>query len=308
MNTHSNSKIFGKVAVITRTKNRNILLPRSINSVLSQTSPEWVHVIINDGGDTEELESTILPFRENYGDRLIVIHNEFSLGMEAASNKAIMAVDSDYIVIHDDDDSWQETFLEETIAVLENNQFPSVKGVVTHSFQIYETISSQGAKELNRREFTPNLSAVSIPDISEVNRFMPIAFIYNRSVLEKTGLYDETLPVIGDWDFNIRFFLHYDVVVLKKCLANYHVRENTSSEYSNSIIGGQDKHNFYRALIINKHIRAGVLNSQDYLLKTMMFGDYFYRLHKELNGLSRFLYAVKQNALVMFLWRKLGRK
>ena len=125
MNTHSNSKIFGKVAVITRTKNRNILLPRAINSVLSQTSPEWVHVIINDGGDTEELESTILPFRENYGDRLIVIHNEFSLGMEAASNKAIMAVDSDYIVIHDDDDSWQETFLEETIAVLENNQFPS---------------------------------------------------------------------------------------------------------------------------------------------------------------------------------------
>ena len=65
MNTHSNSKIFGKVAVITRTKNRNILLPRAINSVLSQTSPEWVHVIINDGGDTEELESTILPFREN---------------------------------------------------------------------------------------------------------------------------------------------------------------------------------------------------------------------------------------------------
>jgi len=38
-----------RVAVVTRTKNRAILLERAIHSVLKQKFHDWTHVIVNDG-------------------------------------------------------------------------------------------------------------------------------------------------------------------------------------------------------------------------------------------------------------------
>jgi glycosyltransferase involved in cell wall biosynthesis len=45
-----------KVAVITRTKDRPLLLERAIKSVHNQTFKDYVHIIINDGGDSIALE------------------------------------------------------------------------------------------------------------------------------------------------------------------------------------------------------------------------------------------------------------
>ena len=48
-----------KIAIITRTKNRPLLLRRAINSVLKQTLKDWIMVIVNDGGSKEEVETTL---------------------------------------------------------------------------------------------------------------------------------------------------------------------------------------------------------------------------------------------------------
>jgi glycosyltransferase involved in cell wall biosynthesis len=77
------------VAIITRTKNRPILLPRAIESVLSQSFKDWIHVIVNDGGDPAELEAVIEPHLPAYKGRLSIMHHAVSLGMEAASNAGI---------------------------------------------------------------------------------------------------------------------------------------------------------------------------------------------------------------------------
>ena len=45
-----------KVAVITRTKDRSEFLKRAINSVLSQTFEDWLHVIVNDGGNSKTVD------------------------------------------------------------------------------------------------------------------------------------------------------------------------------------------------------------------------------------------------------------
>ena len=46
----------GKVAIITRTKNRCLLLRRAIESVLAQSFADWTHVIVNDGGNRYEVD------------------------------------------------------------------------------------------------------------------------------------------------------------------------------------------------------------------------------------------------------------
>ena len=49
------------VAIITRTKDRPLLLRRAVESVLGQTHADWVHVIVNDGGDPAAVEQVVAP-------------------------------------------------------------------------------------------------------------------------------------------------------------------------------------------------------------------------------------------------------
>ena len=294
------------VAIITRTKNRDLLLGRAINSVLSQTYTGWHHIIVNDGGNTASLEQLVDEYSSRYQGRLTVIHNELSLGMEAASNKGIGASDSQYIVIHDDDDSWEPAFLQRCIEEHGKCNFDSVRGVVTHTTQIVEKISDGKVTEERRQELTPELTAISLPQISEINRFMPIAFLFERAVFEDIGMYDESLPVIGDWEFNIRFFMRYDVIIIRENLANYHLRPNSTDVLANTVTIDRDKHQFYRALIVNKHMRVDIDSGKLTSGQLLAFGDYFHRISGNLSRIGRLLDKLKNFPLVNSLRKWFG--
>jgi glycosyltransferase involved in cell wall biosynthesis len=289
------------VAIITRTKNRELLLARAVESVLCQSYADWHHVIVNDGGDSASIDQLVVQFRDRYKGRLTVLHNERSLGMEAASNLGIAASRSKYIVIHDDDDTWLPGFLSRCVEEYQQCAFPSVKGVVTHTTQIVEKIVGNQIVEERRQDLTPGLSAVSLPQITEINRFMPIAFLFERSVLDDVGLFDESLPVIGDWDFNIRFLMKYDVIVLRENLANYHIRPDSAGVYGNTTTLGGDKHALYRALIVNKHMRTDIESGK--LTPGLMFamGDYFHHISHNLNRVGNLLDKLRNTRFINML-------
>jgi glycosyltransferase involved in cell wall biosynthesis len=138
-----------RVAVITRTKNRTALLGRAIESVLGQSFRHWQHVIVNDGGDPLAVDGLIERYQGLYAGRLRVIHNPESLGMEAASNVGVRNSQSEFIVIHDDDDTWHPDFLGRCVAYLETPQpvlDTPVAGVVTWSNRIIESFDGETAR------------------------------------------------------------------------------------------------------------------------------------------------------------------
>ena len=292
-----------RVAVITRTKNRTVLLKRAVESVLAQSHDNWVHVIVNDGGEAEPVDRLVELYKERYGGRLRVLHHPQSLGMEAASNKGIAASESTYIAIHDDDDSWHPDFLKVSVSTLEESSFPTVKGVTTHTVQIFERIDNGSVTEMSRREFDPGLNAISLPEITETNKFMPISFVFCREALDEIGLFDESLPVIGDWDFNIRFLSKFDIRVVNQSLANYHVRVDKDGDYANTVTAASDMHDMYRALVINKYIRQDIRSGQVGLGSLMASGDYFYRLGLYTWRLVQILERMKRLAPIKFIRR-----
>lgn len=299
MSTHE------QVAVITRTKNRTLLLERSIRSVLNQTHTEWQHIIVNDGGDPNAVNVLLKKYDEGYRGRAVVLHNMKSEGMERASNIGINTSESKYIAIHDDDDSWEPKFLERCLEGLAQCPIPSVKGVVAHTTQIFERMDHDSIVEIRRQDFDPTLTAISIPQISEINKFLPISFLFERSVFDEIGLYDESLPVIGDWEFNIRYFMKYDVLVIKENLANYHIRINSAKNYENTVTAGNDDHLFHRALIVNKHIRDDLKNGHLTMGDLFSLGDYFYRIGGNTARIGRLIDKLKQLPLVSHLRRLL---
>ncbi|MED4355386.1 glycosyltransferase [Geobacillus stearothermophilus] len=200
-----------KVAIITRTKDRPIMLERAINSVCSQTFQDWIMVIVNDGGDQTEVNRLVEKYKGVLKDRVEVIHHEKSLGMEAASNRGIMASDSDYILIHDDDDSLNEYFLDKTVKFLESSMGEYFGGVATKVVRVVEEIEGNRIIIKSRDSWQKELNSITIADMAVSNKLVPISVLYRRKVHNVIGYYNENLPVLGDWEFYLRFLTKFDI-------------------------------------------------------------------------------------------------
>jgi glycosyltransferase involved in cell wall biosynthesis/phage shock protein A len=223
-----------KVAIITRTRNRPVFLERAIQSVLGQTYSDWIHVIVNDGGEREQLETLANPYQDAYQDRLRLLHQAHS-GMQTAANNGIQQSDSTYIVIHDDDDSWHPEFLEKTVAFLDAKGPDSpYQGVISETVRVLENLDEKGFfSEINRTPYVP-LKEISLFRVGYENPFPPIAFLYRRSVHQKIGDFDPQWDIVADLDFNFRFLRLFEIGVVHSPLACYHWRPDDCTDPSSA--------------------------------------------------------------------------
>ncbi len=251
------SKNNPSVLVVTRTRSRPQLLMRAVDSVCAQTSRDFTWVIVNDGGETEPVEKAATAARLKGVDP-VVVHIPVSRGMEAASNAGVRVAASQFVAIHDDDDSWAPEFLERTTAFLAVQ--PGYAAVTTHCVRIEERIEGGTIREVRRSPHKPVLTCVHLADMLQRNLFPPISLLYRREVFEAVGGYDESMPVLGDWDFNIKVLVKDDIGVLPEVLANYHVRigQAPSSADRNSITPGATKQQIAEAAYRNRMLRRDI--------------------------------------------------
>jgi hypothetical protein len=110
---------------------------------------------------------------------------------------------------------------------------------------------------IKEKAFNPELVSVKLFQLASVNQFTVNAFVYERAAYEAIGPYREDLPVLDDWEFNLRFLRQFDILVVPEALANYHVRPDAAedSEDANTLTAGEQLHKFYEARIANQHLR-----------------------------------------------------
>lgn len=270
-----------KVAVVTRTRDRPLLLRRAMASVLAQTAGSWVHVIVNDGGDPGPVDSLVEEFGAAYAGRVRVLHNPRSTGMEAASNRGVRESESDYVAIHDDDDTWHPEFLETMVGVLDAREGSVVRGAVCHSVLVEERIEGGGVEEVRRRSFNAGLAGISLPRLARDNLFPPISFVFDRAAAAAVGPFDESLPVLGDWEFNLRFCAEYEIEVVRRELAFWHHRlGGVDPSYANSVNSRLAEMQRARDAIVNARTRAALRAGASSLGGLVAAGDQFYALER----------------------------
>jgi glycosyltransferase involved in cell wall biosynthesis len=253
------SKPAGRVAVITRTRDRPLFLRRAIASVLGQTHADWLHVMVNDGGDPAPVDLLAREHATAYRGRLQVVHLPHSVGMQNASNAGIEASASACIAIHDDDDSWQPEFLERTLAALDDAP-DGVDGVVCQTTQIFEEITVDGTlRELKRAAYM-YFEFAGLNEMRRHNQFPPIAFLYRRRVHAAIGMFRQEFDVLGDHDFNLRFLRRHDIRVIPEFLANYHWRQGYMG---NTVTNGVHGHRLMLNRLKNRHLRAWLDHDPD---------------------------------------------
>ena len=189
--------------------------------------------------------------------------------MEAASNAGLAATDSKFVAIHDDDDLWAPEFLERTVGALRASEALICS---TRVVERYERETPEGEFEVyEERIFHDGLPGFGLQFLYRTNRTVPIGILYRRRLHELVGFYDESLPVVGDWEFNLRAAAVTEVLLVDEPLAYWSLRPEADGAEANSV-QRQAEHARFDASVRARAIR-------DDLQSGGRPGPYLYQAH-----------------------------
>jgi glycosyltransferase involved in cell wall biosynthesis len=200
---------------------------RAIKSVLAQTYQNF-EIIVVDDGSTDTTEEVIKRYRDN---RIKYIKHQKTKGPGAARNTGIDASSGDYIAFLDSDDEWQSTKIDAQIEIFRNrNLNPGL---------VYT-----GVKIINRdkrviEKIIPIYKGYVFDKILSTNFIVGSSTIMiRRNVLDKVGIFDESLPSCEDWDLWIRIAQYYDFYFAPELLVkHYSHSKRISTQFGTVLLG-----------------------------------------------------------------------
>lgn len=257
-----------RVAIVVRTKDRPDFLTRALVSITAQTMGDWECVVVNDGGAQDPVDEVVAALPEEHRARVRVRHHESSRGRWVSANAGVMATDAPYLVLHDDDDSWHPSFLEIACAYLDDPANADRGGAVSRIEILREERTDGGSyRTIERELWEPQLTMPTLADELLYNRFVPIGFVYRRTLHEQHGLYEERLPVIGDWAFYRRVLEAGPLEYLGPTpYAYWHQRPGQQGTAGNSVIAADDAHAKYDAMLRDEALREHIAQNGDGLV------------------------------------------
>ena len=198
-----------QVTVILPTWNREKWLKTSIESVLSQTFQDFELIVVDDA--STDSTGKIL---ESYSGKIKTILLPENLGVSAARNTAIVQSDSNWIAFLDSDDYWHAEKLEKQIK--QTILRPEHQIHFTDEIWIRNGIRVNPKNKHRKREgriFKPSLALCLMA---------PSAVMLHRELLERHGMFDDSLPVCEDYDLWLRLTAYHPVALLNEKLMTRH--------------------------------------------------------------------------------------
>lgn len=242
------------VSIIVRTKDRPVFLARALHDLAAQTFDRWECVIVNDGGAVAPVEDLVASLASDVRERVRAVHHGAPRGRWTSANAGVLATSAPLLVLHDDDDTWHPEFLERAVDYLDRH--PERDGIVSRTEIVWERREGPGFHVERRELFQPQLHDLLLSDALLFNRYVPIGFLYRRSLHEELGLYDDSLPVVGDWAFNLRVLRRGPLEYLgSQPYAFWHQRTDGAGVDGNSVIDASSDHERYDALIRDAALR-----------------------------------------------------
>jgi glycosyltransferase involved in cell wall biosynthesis len=234
-------------SVVVRTHRRPQFLRRALQSVISQGVPNVQVVVVNNGGEIDEVEREVLAQKID----VTMVHLGDKVSRGKAANEGLRRSTADYVVFHDDDDTWNSEFLHSSLDCLERTH---AAGVICRSDRIIEEVHGDQVIELRREPFFDHLSGFGLTELTVDNCFTNLSFLVRRDIAVALGGYHETLNVYEDWDFNLRFFSEHEPEFLSQILAHYHSRPSASGSAAGSFKMEGDSTSRDRARLIDRWI------------------------------------------------------
>jgi glycosyltransferase involved in cell wall biosynthesis len=194
-----------KISVVIPTHNRYELLKRALASVFAQTYPPSEVLVIDDGStdDTRQIQQDFPNVKYFY---------QKNGGVSRARNLGIKKATHEWVAFLDSDDEWRHDKLQEQVAFHANN--PKIFMSYTDENWIRNGVEVKMPKKFKKHGgeiFKECLSHCIIA---------PSATLLHKSLLEKVGLFDESLEVCEDYDLWLRVAIEFEIGLVDKKLIN----------------------------------------------------------------------------------------
>lgn len=197
------------VSIILPTYNRANLLPRAIESILSQDYQNF-EIILVDDGSTDDTSNILSNLNHN---RIIPIRIDHNQGIGNARHTGVTQANGDFIAFLDSDDTWLPGKLSMQVEAF--GAFPQVEFIFGNYWNINQMQRtkllgfSQTAKSMQRMKvklLSEKLDLWQILDgyveaILDANFFATPTVMFRRDILNKVGNFNRTLNGSEDFEF-----------------------------------------------------------------------------------------------------------
>ena len=221
--TKRNEKKAGRlVTVLIPTYNRRRFLPVALASVVRQDYSNLEIFVIRDGG--EQVSDIVSSFND---PRIIFIDRAENRGVAFTLNEALVRAQGKYICYLGDDDLYYPHHVSTLLDALENGSDCDV--AYSDLYKTYCRLRPDGSREVLSKvvEISRDFDRFFM---LYFNHALHVSLMHRADLIEKTGLYNEQLNVLIDWDITRRLVFFSDF---------HHVHEITGEFYSP--IDGSDR-------------------------------------------------------------------
>jgi glycosyltransferase involved in cell wall biosynthesis len=187
-----------KITVVMPVFNRQQTISRAIDSILSQSHPPDEIIVVNDASTDKTLDML-----KSYGDILTCLSLPQNSGPSRARNEGVKHAKTEWIAFLDSDDSWEKDKLKKQIAYL--NKYPFYQIVQPDEVWIRNGKRVNPCRHHEKPEgwiWEPSLERCLVS---------PSGVLVKRSLLERYGVFDESLPVCEDYDLWLKISRHHPV-------------------------------------------------------------------------------------------------
>lgn len=231
------------VSVIIPTHNRRTTLPRTVESVLSQTFRDWELIIVDDGST----DGTDQDWADPGDPRIRYLRTEHR-GVSAARNLGIQHARFRLIAFLDSDDTWRPKKLEKQLAALEAH--PGCLAV--HSDEIWIRRGHRVNPRKIHRKYGGWVYRYSLPRCV----ISPSSILISRQLLNRCGVFDETFPVCEDYELWLRMFARHPICFVDQPLV---VKTGGHADQLSRSTWGLDR---FRVRAMIKTVESGILSLQ----------------------------------------------
>ncbi|MBU2538379.1 MAG: glycosyltransferase [Proteobacteria bacterium] len=178
------------VSVIIPTYNRAVFLARAIDSVLSQSYPDFELIVVDDGS-TDETQALLA----SYGENLKVLRQE-NRGPAAARNAGIRAARHPLLAFLDSDDQFAPNKLVQQAAAMEAQ--PDL--LISHTQETWFRNGCHLNQKKRHAKEGGNIFARSL-ELCVVGMSTVMA---RQELFDRIGLFDESFPCCEDYELWLR--------------------------------------------------------------------------------------------------------
>lgn len=199
-------------------------LDRALDSVFKQTYSDWELIIVDDAS-TDDTATYIHDYVRSCGYRVHYIQRLVNGGPSAARNEGAKTAQGNFLAFLDQDDIWAPTFLEETLADLQDTS-PDIGATHTDRWNI----DANGERRKYVPTYQPQFRHTQITHtLCRGNKCLIQGMLVKRAAFEQVEGFDEQLRSGEDEEFLVRLHQRFRVSHIPKPLHSYRIRYGGSA-------------------------------------------------------------------------------